>query len=489
MDDSDEEEFDYSDEEAVTDSGGSDWESVSSSINGISDALALSGDNPIRVYTNIKLIEKLGLESMVTQLLFGEKQPQVFMINEFDSMGAFIAILEALFDDLPGNDKLTEPFNEWFDQEYMDAVSDNRAKGRCYAAVKAAVDALINKYPNVSSINAVMINPHEFMQKMIKELAVGYDKQLTKFVCSMPATFPYTLTAPNLIDLDLRLDCSIDYNLPTICPQSLQTIEFMLDNKPFNWGVFRVDKASKTIAFDNLVHLSLTGMARDFHADNAVRVNDLDLAFPKLERLFLENIILTKNEAQAMMGHGLKQFSYAGSFVAALQLCKQPLGNLDELFLIWAEEQYPDEVDDFVFLANELFNKTDDIKHVHCEMRTTFYDETMLGIDWPYLTHLSLGFMIPFDDLFEIVQNIPNLVHLGMVIVHRDVDVITESTKLLTDIKEHYPEPSSSKIETLRLAVEHDEECLESCCQKSFNDVIENLKWYWPQLKNIVIQD
>ncbi|KAJ2471238.1 hypothetical protein IWW56_006376, partial [Coemansia sp. RSA 2131] len=181
MDDSDEEEFDYSDEEAVTDSGGSDWESVSSSINCIDDALALAGDNPIRVYTNIKLIEKLGLESMVKQLLFGEKQPQVLMISEFDSMGAFISILEALFHDLPGNDKLTEPFNEWFDLEYMDAVSDNQTEGRCYAVIKAAIDAFINKYPNISSINAVMINPHEFMQKMIVELAVGYDKQLTKF--------------------------------------------------------------------------------------------------------------------------------------------------------------------------------------------------------------------------------------------------------------------------------------------------------------------
>ncbi|KAJ2206056.1 hypothetical protein EV180_007167, partial [Coemansia sp. RSA 518] len=94
-------------------------------------------------------------------------------------MGAFISILEALFQDLLGNDKLTEPFNEWFDLEYMDAVSDNQAEGECYAVIKAATDAFINKYPNISSINAVMINPHEFMQKMIVELAVGYDKQLT----------------------------------------------------------------------------------------------------------------------------------------------------------------------------------------------------------------------------------------------------------------------------------------------------------------------
>ncbi|KAJ1853323.1 hypothetical protein GGF49_003271, partial [Coemansia sp. RSA 1853] len=152
-------------------------------------------------------------------------------------------------------------------------------------------------------------------------------------------------------------------------------------------------------------------------------------------------------------------------------------------------EQYPDEIDDFVLLANEIFNKTDGIKYVHCEMRTTFYDESMLGIYWPYLTHLSLGFMVPFEDLFDIVQNVPNLVHLDMVIDYRDVNVVNESTELLTNIKEHYPMPSSSKIETLRLAVEHDEECLESFRPLPFDKVVQNLKWYWPQLKDIIIQE
>ncbi|KAJ1782221.1 hypothetical protein LPJ67_005177, partial [Coemansia sp. RSA 1938] len=402
MDDS-EEESDYSDEEAVTDSGGSDWESVSSSINCISDAFALDGGDPIRVYTNIKLIEKLGLESMVKQLLFSEKQPQVLTINEFDSMGAFISILEALFQDLPGDDKITEPFNEWFDLEYMDAVSDNQAEGECYAVIKAATDAFINKYPNISSINAVMINPHEFMQKMIVELAVGYDKQLTKF--------------------------------------------------PFNWDVFRVDKKSKTIAFDNLVYLSLTGTIQDSDAGNEI-TNNLNLSFPKLERLFLENISLTTNEAQAMIGHRLKWLYCEGSIIAASQLCKQPLRDLDTLFLIWVEEEYPDEVDDFVFLANEIFNKTDDIKYVHCEIRAANFDDSMLGIYWPYLTHLSLGFTILFEDLFEIVQNVPNLLELNMVIDYHDVNVITEATEFLTNIKKHYPTPSSSKIETLRIVIE-----------------------------------
>ncbi|KAJ2834150.1 hypothetical protein J3B01_004094 [Coemansia erecta] len=488
MDDSDEEESDYSDEEAVTDSGGSDWESVSSSINCISDAFALDGGDPIRVYTNIKLIEKLGLESMVKQLLFSEKQPQVLTINEFDSMGAFISILEALFQDLPGNGKLTEPFNEWFDLEYMDAVSDNQAEGECYAVIKAATDAFINKYPNISSINAVMINPHEFMQKMIVELAVGYDKQLTKFVCAMPATFSYTLLAPNLADLDLRLGCSIDDNLPTIFPQSLRTIQFMLDDQPFNWDVFRVDKKSKTIAFDNLVYLSLTGTIQDSDAGNEI-TNNLNLSFPKLERLFLENISLTTNEAQAMIGHGLKWLYCEGSIIAASQLCKQPLRDLDTLFLIWVEEEYPDEVDDFVFLANEIFNKTDDIKYVHCEIRAANFDDSMLGIYWTYLTHLSLGFTILFEDLFEIVQNVPNLLELNMVIDYHDVNVITEATEFLTNIKKHYPTPSSSKIETLRIVIECATLCSNPCCQSPFGKAVQNLRWYWPQLKNIDIQN
>ncbi|KAJ2177657.1 hypothetical protein GGH18_006041, partial [Coemansia sp. RSA 530] len=124
---------------------------------------------------------------------------------------------------------------------------------------------------------------------------------------------------------------------------------------------------------------------------------------------------------------------------------------LDTLFLIWVEEEYPDELDDFVFLANEIFSKTDDIKYVHCEIRAANFDDSMLGIYWPYLTHLSLGFTILFEDLFEIVQNVPNLLELNMVIDYHDVNVITEATEFLTNIKKHYPTPSSSKIETLRI--------------------------------------
>ncbi|KAJ2163399.1 hypothetical protein GGH15_004482, partial [Coemansia sp. RSA 562] len=167
----------------------------------------------------------------------------------------------------------------------------------------------------------------------------------------------------------------------------------------------------------------------------------------------------------------------------------QPLRDLDTLFLIWVEEEYPDELDDFVFLANEIFSKTDDIKYVHCEIRAANFDDSMLGIYWPYLTHLSLGFTILFEDLFEIVQNVPNLLELNMVIDYHDVNVITEATEFLTNIKKHYPTPSSSKIETLRIVIECATLCSNPCCQSPFGKAVQNLRWYWPQLKNIDIQN
>ncbi|KAJ1803281.1 hypothetical protein LPJ77_005327, partial [Coemansia sp. RSA 2523] len=159
-------------------------------------------------------------------------------------------------------------------------------------------------------ISVMVLNPNEYFQKLIVELAIEYDNQLTKFVCKMPATYPYTLTAPNLVELDLGLSCDIDYNLPTIFPQSLQRINLSLDDVQFSWDMFRIGKESKAIVFDSLVDLSITDTIQDLDAGNVMHANDFDLAFPKLERLHLENTSLTRKDAQAMMGHGLKRFSY-----------------------------------------------------------------------------------------------------------------------------------------------------------------------------------
>ncbi|KAJ2499986.1 hypothetical protein GGH96_003097 [Coemansia sp. RSA 1972] len=488
-DDSDEEESNYSEEEAVTDSGGSDWESVSSSVNSVGNAVALDGSDSLRAYTNIKLIEKLGLESMVNQLLFGDKRPEVYFNNRLDSIRAYVSILQALFHNMPEGIKLTEPFIKWFELEYIGTEPNTRVENQCYAASDAAADILLSKYPNVSNISTLVLDPHDFFQKLIVELAVGYDKQLTKFVSTMPASFPYTLTAPNLVDLDLRFGSSSHQNLPTIFPQSLRRINISLENVPFSWDVFCADMESEAIKFNNLVDLSITGVVQVSGTDNVMNANNLDLVFPKLKRLYLENVNLTRKDAEAIMGHGLKRFSYVGSIISASQLCKQPLRNLNTLNLVWLEKQYSEEADDFVSLTNEIFNKTDGIEHVHCEIRSAYYDWNMVGIDWPYLTHLSLGFMMPFKELFDMLPKVPNLVCLEVNITKCIDREFAEATEFLTNIKKHYPAPSSSKITTLCLAVEHDKECLESCCPMLFGGAIENLKWYWPQLKDIIFRD
>ncbi|KAJ2526230.1 hypothetical protein IWW43_006459 [Coemansia sp. RSA 1935] len=216
-----------------------------------------------------------------------------------------------------------------------------------------------------------------------------------------------------------------------------------------------------------------------------MNANDLDLVFPSLERLHLKNISLTKKDAKAMVGRWLKRLNYEGSIIAASQLCKQPLGNLDELYLSWLGGRYPDETDDFVSLTNEIFNKTDGIEQVHCDIYTPNYARCMVGIDWPYLTHLSMSFIMPFKELLRMLPKVPNLVCLDMTIGYCSNSEFAETIELLTNIKQHYPEPSSSKITTLSIAVDHDEVCEQSSCQKSFNKAIENLKWYWPQLKDI----
>ncbi|KAJ2291368.1 hypothetical protein IW139_004681, partial [Coemansia sp. RSA 353] len=100
-----------------------------------------------------------------------------------------------------------------------------------------------------------MVEPYGFMQKLILDLAVGYDTQLTKFVCSMPARFPYTLTAPNIIELDLRLYHFLEPNFPTISPRSLRKMNLVLENQLFSWDMFRVGNESEAIIFDNLVDL------------------------------------------------------------------------------------------------------------------------------------------------------------------------------------------------------------------------------------------
>ncbi|KAJ2566574.1 hypothetical protein GGH12_000728 [Coemansia sp. RSA 1822] len=565
---------DIPDDEAVTDSEGSDRESVSSLADSVDDAVALDGGNSVRANSNLKLIQKLGLGSMVKQLLFDQKKPLDYMISRVGSLKAFTSVLQALFRGLPEEVKIIEPFAQMVDLVHMGMIRDNIMLDECLAAFKSATDVLINKYPNVNSIIAMPAQPHEVFQKLIVDLAVGYDKQLTKFVCDMPVTVPYTLLAPNLVELDLRFIHSWTLKFPTIYPRSLRKIDIVFEDVSIDWDVFHVDKESKAIVFDNLtdlsikgdayilelrnvtnandldlkfpnlerlfllvmgdsdeeesnfsdeeavtdsggsdwesvsswdvfcadmkseaiefnslVDLSITGVVQVSGANNVMNANDLDLVFPKLERLYLENISLTGKDAEAIMGHGLKRFSYVGSIIAASHLCKQPLRNLDTLILVWVEKQYSEEADDFVTLTNEIFNKTDGIEHVHCEIRSAYYDWSMVGIDWPYLTHLSLGFMISFKELFDMLPKVPNLVFLNVDITKCIDHEFAEATELLTNIKKHYPAPSSSKIKTLRLVDENISLRSNSCCKHTFGGVIENLKWYWPQLRKIDLQD
>ncbi|KAJ2501179.1 hypothetical protein GGH96_002099 [Coemansia sp. RSA 1972] len=394
--------------------------------------------------------------------------------------------MRALFRGLPEEIKLIKPFVKLYELELMDTEPIDHAESQCYAASHEAAHVLINKYSNISSISTTALDPHEFFQKLIAELAVGYDKQLTKFASSMPATFPYTLLAPNLVELDLRFWASLDIIFPTISPRSLRKISIALDKHPFSWDMFHVGNVSEAIVFDNLVDLSISGMARDLDDGNAVIAHGLDLVFPKLERLSLSNISITRKDAQAMMAHGLRRLRCKGSIITASQLCKHPLGNLDNLYLSWVEEPYPEEADDFILLANEIFNKTEGIGHVQLEIRYANFAGSMDGVDWPYLTHLSLSFTMPFKALFDILPNVPNLVQLDMIIGSYDEHVLDETTELLINIKKHYSTPSSSKIKTLRLADERAVSRQESFFQPQFRKALENLKWYWPQLKDIV---
>ncbi|KAJ2531977.1 hypothetical protein IWW43_003444 [Coemansia sp. RSA 1935] len=423
---------------------------------------------------------------MVKQLLFDEKCHHV-SVNEADSLKTFMSILEALFCGLPEEIRLTKPFIMWFELEYIDETPDSLLMRQCHDASKAVADALINRYPNVSSISTTMLYPHEFFQKLIVELVVGYDKQLTKYVNDMPTAFPYTLTAPKLVELDLTFYCVSEYDLPTICPRSPRKIRIDLDQIPFSWDMFRVGNVSETIVFDNLVDLSITDVYEDSDAGNMTIANNLDLEFPKLERLHTNNSSLTRKVAQAMMSHGLKWLHCEGSIISASQLCKQPLGTLDTLILVWVGEVYSEEFDDFVPLTNEIFNKTSGIEFVRCEISKINISEIMDRVDWPYLTHLMLGFNIPFNVLLDMLPKVPNLVHLEIDICGCDKNVLDETTELLTNIKEHYPIPSSSKIETLCLNISHSIMRWKFCNKMSFGGVFENLKWYLPQLKTIDI--
>ncbi|KAJ2269712.1 hypothetical protein J3F81_004206, partial [Coemansia sp. RSA 371] len=110
---------------------------------------------------------------------------------------------------------------------------------------------------------------------------------------------------------------------------------------------------------------------------------------------------------------------------------------------------------------------------------------SMDGVDWPYLTHLSLGFTMTFKALFKMLPKVPNLVQLDMIIGGYDRNELTKTIRLLTNIKKHYPTPSLSKIKKLLLADERAALRRKSYFQPQFRKALENLKWYWPQLKDI----
>ncbi|KAJ2500360.1 hypothetical protein GGH96_002776 [Coemansia sp. RSA 1972] len=351
-----EEEHDHSDDEAVADLGVSDQESLSSADNPV----APDDDYNIRVCTNIKLIEKLGLERMVKQLVFRKKKLHGVLSCQLGPMQYFISLMQALFYDLPYTN-LSKPFTTWYELECTGTEPSKSVVDQRQNACEAAARILLNKYPNVSSISALTLILHEYFQKLIVALAVGYKQQLAEFACAMPATIPYTLSAPNLRDLYLDICNTPDPNLPNICPTSLEKINLVLDHELFSWDMFCADIKAEAIVFDNLVDLSITDMVQNGIADDEIIANDSGLVFPKLKRLYLKNIFLSANNAQAIMGRNLKRFTYVGSIVAASQLYSQPYVKLNELYMIWLGDLYYEEVEDFILLANEIFNKTNSI--------------------------------------------------------------------------------------------------------------------------------
>ncbi|KAJ1827488.1 hypothetical protein LPJ70_007478, partial [Coemansia sp. RSA 2708] len=319
-------EEDYEEEEeAVTASDSSDWESISSSVDSVGNIIGPDGEKAIRSYTNIPLIKANNMQGLVKRMIFSDVRSQLILVHIGETLGSFMAMLRVMYTDpreFPG----FLDYIEWFEAEMYGMEQDPLVVSRCFATSTEIAANLKANFPNVKDLNIAMPSPHELLENMFCDLIAGYDAQLARLYCRMPAYFPRTLAAPKLVELNLGVTHTDDARLPIINPQSLRSIELRwFRDMPFSWEMFRFKPSWDTIVFANLVELTVIyddyDEPLDMEAAAGSTAANLKLVFPKLKRLYIASIVLPVQDIQYLVQPTLKSLRYEGSLKTANTMC------------------------------------------------------------------------------------------------------------------------------------------------------------------------
>ncbi|KAJ1836200.1 hypothetical protein IWW55_000051 [Coemansia sp. RSA 2706] len=341
-------------------------------------------------------------------------------------------------------------------------------------------------FPNVTQLVVSAIHANRTLISFFITLTERYIGQLTLLEYRVPKYFPIPWAAPKLRNLHICLS-GHGPKPPLIDPRNIRVIILSVTMVDFQWDWFHWDKATKTIIFDNLCSLYLTGEMSFSLLDKFSRQldnkNDLLLQFPKLKRIFIRNGYFSKQTITQAINCGLSFLEYRGFSKDAREICKLDVGRL-EVMMFWFNLQELEEFDDEFFdNMNYISHRVRDVKSVYCTVTANFILLDLSRVHWQFITHLSLGNAIDLDTLVPLLPCIPNVVHLILTLDLVDEPSMEVARNVIMNMPRDHPDPPLTKLEIWH--IKH--KTLD--CTKYFTDALPVVTAFFSTLKSFVLDN
>ncbi|KAJ2659097.1 hypothetical protein IW148_004390 [Coemansia sp. RSA 1199] len=437
----------------------------------------LSPDATFVASTNITLIEQNGFLNTSKQLI----------IND-DTQGFRAGLVHLIAKTLPSKfDALsyTSAIEEIAEGEETRVSVDEDQYDLGYESAESVAQIVARQLPNISSLTICSTSPHPITLAFTNALMELYGRQLICLNGAMRSNFSKPIYADKLTSLSLFLlkelgDTYFDGIQPNFMPQSLKVVSLVFD-MPHSWDMFIRNDDSNTLVFENLKALQFLG---DRFSEYELQDGSIDpiyrvwpkLVVPRLETLIIFEIPIPDDVAESLMSAPLKELTYKGRSDYAHILCQHDTSNLYELVLEF-DMYIESNVETFYHKTNAVFRNISKIPIVRCTVADLSLKIDWSLVDWSYLTHLYIQNLADLDKILGAIPTMPYLVFASLIIDINYKTDLTSFVTMLNGLKQRYPKPSSSKIETLLISLLGIDDTLDSA--------LDELKWYFPKLEHI----
>ncbi|PIA14837.1 hypothetical protein COEREDRAFT_82447, partial [Coemansia reversa NRRL 1564] len=333
------------------------------------------------------------------------------------------------------------------EDEFISSTEYNQLSEVCLAYAQN----IANRTPNINAVDIVIGQKGISMKCFIECLVGQYSRQLRIFNYNGPIFFDNCPTFTCLSDLTI---CTEDFEgrrLPSLCAETLRRVNIYIEVNTFKWEMLSVDSSSDTVAFKALESLRITSVYEnpEEHIQQhlySTKLQHKKLTFPLLKNLFLNRVLLRKEEIQSLMQSPLKTLYFCGCTLQALEICKQNLSSLDNITLKIDNDS---STNVFTNNMNTILTRTHGISIVSCIISTLPIDNDLSNVFWPNLTHLELHSESDFGNIITAIPRMPDLVDMKLLLFSMSSRQLKIAIEFLENFKQYHSKPSLSLLQYL----------------------------------------